>query len=653
MEKFDLENFPVSESAKNMIASVSDGFYDNSYVGKWLYEVMGQEYDTAREIAEDILNQLFPETATWGLMYHEIKWGLPVRENLPYEERRQLIYRKRDYRAPMTPYRMEGYLKTATGFDVRIADINDPGDYGFVAPHPNVFKAYFMGEGTLASKRARAMLNELKQSHTMFTMNDRTEIVSDNRNLEEMNLKKVIFHIAESFWYSDLLDGRKLLDGSSLLYPYMRYNLMLGFKYILGGFTTPTDADLQKVKFRAKQETENDVKAGAIRIASDIIFWNTYLLDGSWDLDGSHRLDVTRGYQLGVAIVAMVACAYNKVADSMKVRSTYGLRSSSDARAAIRSEFEADFWNTVYLDGKLLLDGNAMLEYRGGNKRLEAAVTHHMGIEREDVDVEAQVITKTRNYWFLDGSNTLDGKKNLNSIYRNINKDIQIGMMCPSVMISGAGNFPVKKKEKQVAAWDRNHEDYKEVEAILGKIEAIFYGKDVIKSDDENAIEKLQDKVDGLREDQERMKQANKAIRMKDKEKGDAMLHDMGYTDEQIAQLREPDFCGRIGFSDYILTNNNANIRRLEGRIKSLQKTKSQGTQESENKFFKVKENVEAMRIQLFFEGKPEPEVRDILKSNGFRWAPSVGAWQRQLNNNGKYAVERVVRELEEMEAVE
>ena len=80
MEKFDLENFPVSESAKNMIASVSDGFYDNSYVGKWLYEVMGQEYDTAREIAEDILNQLFPETATWGLMYHEIKWGLPVRE---------------------------------------------------------------------------------------------------------------------------------------------------------------------------------------------------------------------------------------------------------------------------------------------------------------------------------------------------------------------------------------------------------------------------------------------------------------------------------------------------------------------------------------------------------------------------------------------
>ena len=28
--------------------------------------------------AEDLPAQLFPETATWGLMYHEIKWGLGI-----------------------------------------------------------------------------------------------------------------------------------------------------------------------------------------------------------------------------------------------------------------------------------------------------------------------------------------------------------------------------------------------------------------------------------------------------------------------------------------------------------------------------------------------------------------------------------------------
>lgn len=233
-------------------------------------------------------------------------------------------------------------LKTATGFDVRIADINDPGDYGFVAPHPNVFKAYFMGEGTLQSKRARALLNELKQSHTTFTMNDRTEIISDNRTLEEMKLRKLFPH-RRVVWYSDLLDGRKLLDGSSLLYPYMRYNLMLGFKYMLGGFETPTDADLQKVKFRTEKKTESVVKAGAIRIASDIIFWNTHLLDGSWNLDGSHRLDVLRGYELGVAIVAMAACAYNEATEVLKLRSRYETLTGSDIGSVMRSRFELDF----------------------------------------------------------------------------------------------------------------------------------------------------------------------------------------------------------------------------------------------------------------------------------------------------------------------
>lgn len=187
---------------------------------------------------------------------------------------------------------------------------------------------------------------------------------------------------------------------------------------MLGGFETPTDADLQKVKFRTEKKTESDVKARAIRIAFGIIFWNTHLLDGSWDLDGSHRLDVLRGYELGVAIVAMVACAYSEATETLKLRSRYETLTGSDIGSVMRSRFELDFWNTVYLDGKLLLDGDTTLGYKAGNKRLESSVTHRFGIEREDEDAEVQVVTKTRNYWFLDGCNTLNGKKNLNSIYR-------------------------------------------------------------------------------------------------------------------------------------------------------------------------------------------------------------------------------------------
>lgn len=244
-EKFDLEQFPTSESAKRMLSYVTPGFYDNSYVGKWLYQVMGLEYDDAKKLAEELQYQMFPETATWGLMYHEIKWGLPVRPNLSYEERRQQIYQKRDYKAPMTPYRMEIYLKNATGFDVVVADCHDSGPYDYHPTHPNAFKIFFTGEGTLDTKVAFDMLKKIRQSHTTYAINDRviiiivhteyvlleklgihfelTDVTGKIVNSKE-NLKFEIIGASEkieasvvirrNLWY---LDGEVNLDGSRVL----------------------------------------------------------------------------------------------------------------------------------------------------------------------------------------------------------------------------------------------------------------------------------------------------------------------------------------------------------------------------------------------------------------------------------------------------
>ena len=53
-EKLDLEAFPTSKSALKMLSYVTQGFYDKSYVGKWLYQVMGQEYDKALKLAEEL-----------------------------------------------------------------------------------------------------------------------------------------------------------------------------------------------------------------------------------------------------------------------------------------------------------------------------------------------------------------------------------------------------------------------------------------------------------------------------------------------------------------------------------------------------------------------------------------------------------------------
>ena len=38
----------------------------------------------------------------------------------------------------------------------------------------------------------------------------------------------------------------------------------------------------------------------------------------------------------------------------------------------------------------------------------------------------------------------------------------------------------------------------------------------------------------------------------------------------------------------------------------------------------------------------PDADTRAELKSSGFRWAPSVGAWQRQLTDNAIRAADRL-----------
>ncbi len=170
MEKLDLEKFPVSESAGKMLGYVSKDFYDKSYVGKWLFQVMGMEYDAALETVMELPAQFFPETATWGLMYHEIKWGLPVRLNLSYEERRGLIYQKRDYRAPMTPLRMEKYLENMIGLEVHVNDIHDKGRFGREFADPNIFAVTIIGNSRLDLDGVQATIDSLKQSHTMYVI---------------------------------------------------------------------------------------------------------------------------------------------------------------------------------------------------------------------------------------------------------------------------------------------------------------------------------------------------------------------------------------------------------------------------------------------------------------------------------------------------
>lgn len=159
--------------------------------------------------------------------------------------------------------------------------------------------------------------------------------------------------------------------------------------------------------------------------------------------------------------------------------------------------------------------------------------------------------------------------------------------------------------------------------------------RESIKTSDHEAVEKLMQKQQELIALQEKMKAANSIIRSKklsDSEKRQKMA-EAGFSPKQYEVLKEPDFCGRIGFADYKLTNNGAEIRRLEKRITLLMKQRSEIVyKEIDHTWFREVHNPKEGRLQLLFEMKPSEGTRELLKKRGFKWSPSNGAWQRLLS---------------------
>lgn len=165
-------------------------------------------------------------------------------------------------------------------------------------------------------------------------------------------------------------------------------------------------------------------------------------------------------------------------------------------------------------------------------------------------------------------------------------------------------------------------------------------------------VERLQDKIDTLTKSQEMMKAANKVIRNKklaEVEKVDELCA-IGYNEETAILLLHPkyDWYGQ-GFPSYQLSLNLAKIKDAEARMKrhaAMAQRATDGDEVHEYAWGKLVVAFGDERYRFMFDGKPEQEVIDLMKSNAFKWSRSNSAWQRQITSNAKYAVKRIIEQL-------
>ena len=221
----------------------------------------------------------------------------------------------------------------------------------------------------------------------------------------------------------------------------------------------------------------------------------------------------------------------------------------------------------------------------------------------------------------------------------NMNKGYEIDARVPSILIAGGSNFPTRKKEKQNAARDSNYREWQDIQGLLDKIRSTGMGG--ISADDPQAVQKLEKKLESLEKSQETMKAVNAYYRKHKTLDGCPHL-----PPEELEKLKA-DMASSWHLEDkpfatWALSNNSAEIRRVKDRIKSLSQQKEIGFVGWEFDGGKVEANTEANRLQIFFEDKPDETTREALKSNGFRWSPKAGAWQRQLTSNAYYAADYI-----------
>lgn len=104
----------TDETAQRIIDYVSQ-IYGRSYVGLWLFEVIGEALTSVRGVADELRTETNPITANLLLDYWETHYNIPADNTLTIKQRQARLESKLLSRGPCNPYRLATAISSALG----------------------------------------------------------------------------------------------------------------------------------------------------------------------------------------------------------------------------------------------------------------------------------------------------------------------------------------------------------------------------------------------------------------------------------------------------------------------------------------------------------------------------------------------------------
>lgn len=245
-----------SKKGREMITYISP-IYEYSKIMQAIFEAIGQEFDNGEDLSKEILAQLFPQSATWGLIYWENAVNIATNLDEDIERRRGKIIAKLQSRYIITPEKMATIVKNYTGANVLVVEN--------IAPY--TFKVAVNIDDIINNKDLTTIVRKIKPSHLAWI----PDFMLKFKNEEIFNVVRITNRLFLNFRGNVplRLDGSWTLNGENLLNGYEFYS--------------------ESLKVGSKNRffiSKKEMFKPTVRIEK-----NLWYLDGTYNLDGSKLLN--------------------------------------------------------------------------------------------------------------------------------------------------------------------------------------------------------------------------------------------------------------------------------------------------------------------------------------------------------------------------